>query len=497
MHKDSTSENSSQLSQTNKLVIALVSIIASLVVIGNIISKIQANYTVIPTMIFGVLCLAFIGYLIFINKNTPDSTKIKYQGYVGFFIIYSIHLFIDNRILVFVYIIPIIYMYMLYYDVKMMKFIVSSVFFVNIARIVFFIITNKVSDREEILDCVILTGTLAIVAVNAVVATIMANKFNNATIKTIKDSHDKQEQILKQVLDIGNILDTKSNEAYKIVSELENSSNIMNKNMIAMKKDISDTMTNINEQSALTESIHSTIDETASTSKRLQTISNSTLDKMSNGLNIVKELNKEKLIISKNSVLVHTSMNALQEKTSEISKIIDTITSIANQTNILSLNASIESARAGESGKGFSVVANEVGSLAAETSESVSNISNIIIELQQMVKECVDAIKEFESATAKQDILIQNTETIFKETAENMNTIGASVTDVTEKIQYILSSNNEIVKSIQLLLKSNDSTKESIDETSSATEKTINEINETKNIAQELLNTSNNLKKYI
>ena len=125
---------------------------------------------------------------------------------------------------------------MLYYDVKMMKFIVSSVFFVNIARIVFFIITNKVSDREEILDCVILTGTLAIVAVNAVVATIMANKFNNATIKTIKDSHDKQEQILKQVLDIGNILDTKSNEAYKIVSELENSSNIMNKNMIAMKR---------------------------------------------------------------------------------------------------------------------------------------------------------------------------------------------------------------------------------------------------------------------
>jgi methyl-accepting chemotaxis protein len=68
----------------------------------------------------------------------------------------------------------------------------------------------------------------------------------------------------------------------------------------------------------------------------------------------------------------------------DISKITDVIKEIANQTNLLSLNASIESARAGESGKGFSVVANEVKKLAQETKESSLTISKIINELQVM-----------------------------------------------------------------------------------------------------------------
>lgn len=65
----------------------------------------------------------------------------------------------------------------------------------------------------------------------------------------------------------------------------------------------------------------------------------------------------------------------------------DQITSIADQTNILALNASIEAARAGEAGKGFAVVATEIGNLANQTSETVADINNIVAEVNMVVRD--------------------------------------------------------------------------------------------------------------
>jgi methyl-accepting chemotaxis protein len=81
---------------------------------------------------------------------------------------------------------------------------------------------------------------------------------------------------------------------------------------------------------------------------------------------------------------IYNNANDLHVKMKDISKITDVIKEIATQTNLLSLNASIESARAGEAGKGFAVVANEVKKLAQETKDSSIMISQIIEELQVM-----------------------------------------------------------------------------------------------------------------
>ena len=97
------------------------------------------------------------------------------------------------------------------------------------------------------------------------------------------------------------------------------------------------------------------------------------------------------------------SVRALDASSSEIGKVIKTITDIADQTNLLALNATIEAARAGEAGKGFAVVATEVKELAKETARATDEISRRITAIQESTRSAIDSITQISGVIQRID----------------------------------------------------------------------------------------------
>ena len=297
---------------------------------------------------------------------------------------------------------------------------------------------------------VTIIGTLIAIAISSAIAFFIVRGImqpinaTNSILKNITEQGDLTKRIAitsgDEIGEMGGYFNDFVSKLQGIIKEVVESSTQLSVAAEQMSKVAADTNEGLNMQNSETVQVATAMTEMASTVDEVARNSQGASDAASNSDKEAKSGNQALLITIKtineladdveNSAIIFEN---LKGDSDNISAVLDVIKNIAGQTNLLALNAAIEAARAGEQGRGFAVVADEVRTLAQRTQDSTSEIENLISALQKGTESAVNAMQQNRTKAA--------------ETVKQAAQAGEFLEAITQGVSTILDMNSQIAVS--------------------------------------------------
>jgi len=265
----------------------------------------------------------------------------------------------------------------------------------------------------------------------------LANSFNSM-IGNISELMNSVTKSSKEVLETSSNLASMSEEVTASIGEVAKAIEEVSEGATNQSQNAQKGASEMNDLS-------DKLDKISVNSNEMDKLSVNTKELGSKGLSMIDTLieksNKTKIATTE----VNDIVQDMNESTKKINTISEAISQITEQTSLLSLNASIESARAGEAGKGFAVVAAEIGKLAEQSKNSTGQIKAIIASIQEKSNTAVKAIKSTEDVVNEQDLAVIHTQGIFSEILKSIGImidkveeVKLSIVDINQKKQSTL-----------------------------------------------------------
>ncbi len=241
-----------------------------------------------------------------------------------------------------------------------------------------------------------------------------------------------------QVMDAANVLDSDASETSTTMEQVEQAVNDIAEGATTQAGETQRAEEQVIEMGNM-------VQETSDEVEKLLAFAQDMHDCTTQASQILKALEQVNARAEENIDIIAEQTNTTNEAAMKISEATHLITSIAEETNLLALNASIEAARAGEQGKGFGVVASEIQKLAEQTNESATHIEEIVQELLQDAEKAVETMYGVKEIMHTQSDHVEQTQSAFEqvqsgvqESIEGINRISGHTTRLNDARENVV-----------------------------------------------------------
>lgn len=435
-------------------------------------------------------------YVVYFIKK--DGNLFRFVSIIGYAAVYGIALINAKSDTVFTMAFPIMVMYVLYFDTLFMGIISGVLLVLNIVSVVIASISGSMpSGIDFALSSALLQAATIGVAGSALTwITHLEKVMKGEQMNEVKSEKEKSEQILSDVLALGNTVKENTNKADALMEKLNDATTTALETLKAVADSNNDNAKNIESQTVMTSNIQEMIITADSNASRMERIAGDSLNMVSEGRKLVEKLDDKASNISAMNEQVMNTINEFVKNAIEVRGITDKINGISSQTNLLSLNASIESARAGEAGRGFAVVADEIRNLADETKTLTAEINGIVETLENNASGTKETVSKVVESIEGEKVLIDDSMDTYVKMEDMFKQLYESVTDTQKQLKQIVDSNNAIVDSINQLSAASEEVAASMDMAVELSNNNMAKTKEAGGLMEEIVTSANQLDKY-
>ncbi|WP_088102380.1 methyl-accepting chemotaxis protein [Halalkalibacter urbisdiaboli] len=313
---------------------------------------------------------------------------------------------------------------------------------------------------------------------------------------TNKMSND-MKLILAEVQQVSESVSSQSEELTQSANEVTTGSQQVASTMEELSQGAESQANHSSELASGMESFTTRVQETNENGEQVQETSNHVLEMTVKGSTLMDSSVEQMAMIDQ---IVQDSVGKVQHlnvQSKEITKLVSVINDIAEQTNLLALNAAIEAARAGEHGKGFAVVADEVRKLAEQVSLSVLDITSIVNNIQKETDIVTDSLQNGYAEVERGTTQIKSTGETFKAIHQSVSDMVSSIQLVSRNLAEMTQTSHHMKQSIEDIAAISEEAAAGVEETSASIQQTSSSMQEVSSSSEHLAKLSENLNQLI